>query len=151
MTDWIRPYVLARYDKRVTVEIISMPWHYPDLPNGDKQSFVKVRMLPGDPMSMVEVECHRLEKSNLKEPIYLHYASVCGNRAFPKDMLRYDNCQLTPESAAQDDMIEPTEEVVVQVSDSKTPRWTTDRWNSFGWYLTPYHTFLLTPEGLVRL
>lgn len=61
---------------------------------------------------------------------------------FPLDMLRYDACHpATSEDAAaiarsHDPGIQETSPVtVVRYHDTKDPRWTAARWESFGWRL----------------
>lgn len=75
---------------------------------------------------------------------YSHEMTFEGKGVFPYDMLRYDACFPKmekdalalrfrvdlPESAAREGTWRVT---VVRYTETKDPRWTIERWQSFGW------------------
>jgi hypothetical protein len=78
----------------------------------------------------------------VSRPRYVSYAVVMGEGEFPYDMLRYDNCrpwkELDSGSMRYDAMTGPKGErwvVLERLHVDTNPRWTGDRWKSFGWTL----------------
>lgn len=168
------PYLLAeitdhRFDTQAgpavrTVELIS--YSYPTRVEegpaiGFERELVQVRLVPGDCNTLREIatDCLRRLRAVPKRGLWLHYARTYGLSSFPADMLRYDSCQVHPES---DDLFEHNERyddyrvmdkvgpleddrqiVIVQVSESAKPRWTHARWNSFNWSVKPGQTIKL--------
>jgi hypothetical protein len=77
---------------------------------------------------------------------YTHRAIVSGRGLMPIDMLRYDSCVPATEAdtakiyaCAADNV---AREITVQrVTTERAPRWTPNRWASFGWSLTEAGTW----------
>jgi hypothetical protein len=136
------------------VQVVSYP--YPTERPGIEQpvqeaqaeppKWIKVRMSPGDPTSLHELPLDELEvMPEFVKPktIYLHYARVWNIGpnpwVFPSDMIRRDGCQLEDWNLSVDNDM-PADRfnseqklVVLQVSTAAYPRWTPERWRSFGW------------------
>lgn len=106
---------------------------------------IMVRRVPGDPRTLEEFKLHRVTHYP-KRPRYVHYAIVKGTGSFPLDMLRYEfaapvNFDLILEYpyyrfSGRDE----TDLIIAYASPLIRPRWTNDRWRSFGWELTPLKT-----------
>lgn len=134
-----KPYDLALMQVQVSarlrpVEIISRP-----IPAElSKPETIMVRMVPGDPTTMVEVSTNLLRKAPRKRR-YCHVAEVTTNFPFPEDMLRYDDaalCDWRQQEELEDSvgrpMFRPDAPVLVyRLDERKTPDWTTARWQSF--------------------
>ncbi len=161
----ILPYMLtevydARFDTQsgpavMTVETISRPY-----PEGDDE-VIQVRLVPGDPNTVKVIPTTELNQVKLRtrprKGIWVHYAEVSGFGSFPSDMLRYDSCQLHPDSDDCFDYDEAFAEyrvkrnlpakkriIVCQVSTQAKPRWTPARWASFTWKINHLKTFKLS-------
>lgn len=120
----MKPYdlVIVKQDKVVFVgEIISKPI-------GDGN--IMVRLVPGDPNTMIQLPMNVLSTKLVPRIRYIHYARVrpVRNLPFPDDMLRYDNCVIVEETS--DGFI------VARATVLKTNcSFTVARWVSFGWDL----------------
>jgi hypothetical protein len=109
---------------------------------------VKVRRVPGHPGTLIDVPLRDLSPARGRSKKFVHYAEVRGVGTFPSDMLRYDSCVPVNFEVVEDEYgrvrAVPDEEgaplLVADVTDSATPSWTTERWRSFLWTVTPLRT-----------
>jgi hypothetical protein len=138
-----KPHDLARLShnkskRQRIVEVISKP--FPGEGEEEGTTHIMVRMVPGEPTTMQEVALVMLNPAVRAK--YLHVARVNSTFSFPEDMLRYDAAALFDHEIDEDHVPrEKRHDVLVYiVSDRKTPRWTTARWNSFSCSIKPVLT-----------
>lgn len=138
------PYQLATIlntdisKRRRVVQIISKPT--PD-------NTIMVRMVPGEPTTMIQLPIEGIEHVNEKKPLtlafpYLHVAEVdCSGMVFPEDMLRYDNAALFDHTMIEQSGQRQTEKVHVYcfARNRTTLPWTVKRWESFGAFIKPLY------------
>lgn len=134
-----KPYDLADLAVNVssrprTVEVISRP-----IPSGSSDpsavDTIKVRMVPGEPTTMVEVFLDRLAARPKQR--WLHVAEVECRFTFPEDMLRYDSAFLFDselwESGQDGEGLRGGPWLVYRLNNSKrSAGWSLARWASFG-------------------
>lgn len=111
---------------------------------------IMVRMVPGEPTTMVEMPVSMLRLRPRGKVRYLHVASVRSSLPFPEDMLRYDNAALFDHTVQEEPLRSDGEVIVYTVSDSKAPPWTNARWMSFGaGIIVKYVRDLRHPEAAI--
>jgi hypothetical protein len=118
-----------------------------------------VRMVPQDPGTMRECpEGMLLEKKLGKgRKGWIHYAEVSGAGQFPLDMLRYDfaapaNFMFGPDPHMPGSITTVLDAgcdklIIAKLGYGKKPLWTTERWASSQWKITPLVSILYTPNS----
>jgi hypothetical protein len=138
------PYQLATIlntdisKRRRVVQIISRP---------TPENTIMVRMVPGEPTTMIQLPIEGIEHVNEKKPLsfpepYLHVAEVdCNRMVFAEDMLRYDNAFLFDHTLNEESEDRPDKPVhVYRLFRARTiSPWTIKRWNSFGMSIKPLY------------
>lgn len=155
-----RPYKLATIklptsSRRRVVECISYPFRADGpnmiLPSCDR---IKVRMVPGEPTTMVEVAVADLLPS--PERSWVQIFEVRTHFVFPEDMLRYDGAALYDHTVPEDKTDEngcsvyedPDKPVLCyRVVPRKTFPFTEDRWASFSASVKLLKTIALSDIG----
>lgn len=132
----------AEQGKRMFVgEVMSFP---------TPEDTIMVRRIPGHPGTLMELPITQLSIPSRKYR-YVHYATVAGNGSFPVDMLRYDSCvpvnfmlednYIGPKARLDPAMSTPGDDfLVADVSEHRLPRFTTERWRSFMWFVKELRT-----------
>lgn len=89
-----------------------------------------VRMVPTDPQTEMEFLLADLipVDHNFK---WVHFAEVNWDLIFPEDMLRYDHAALC-DCNMPEDKVDCQNVLIYKLGDTKEPKWTYDRWRSFG-------------------
>jgi hypothetical protein len=125
-----KPYDLASIKlpvstRRRVVECVSQPT--PD-------AKIMVRMVPGEPTTMIEVAVKDLLPYVKKR--YCHIASVTMRFGTAEDMLRHDSAALYDHTINESAETHSVPFLIYTVNDSKYPVWTVERWFSFSAQLT---------------
>jgi hypothetical protein len=154
---------LPTSSRRRVVEVISHP-----IPaeRFAKPETIKVRMVPGEPTTLVEVWVEKLAPVQIQSAYrYVHVAEVRCAFTFPEDMLRYDGAALYRHDLHEDGEPSPkfgdrrglriSEEtdldlglpglpyvlqprvLVYRLSSTRKSPWTVARWHSFSASITP--------------
>lgn len=137
----LKPYDLVTVnekDYRAIGQVISRP---------TIDGTIMVRRVPDDPNTMVELPLDKLSETTIKWK-WVHYAVVSGWDRFPVDMLRYDVAAPANFRLEEDDRGRITTILqdghpalfVARCSELKAVNWTTERWRSFGWTVSPLKT-----------
>jgi hypothetical protein len=142
-----RPYEILNLEvptstRRRKVQAISRPYEdmFTDADGYGQRECIQVRMVPGDPTTMVTVPTSRLERVGFRYN-YIHFAEVWGRPVveligtleFPEDMLRYEAAALYDHTINEEDY-RPTGPVrIYMLTENTRPIWTAARWLSFGW------------------
>jgi hypothetical protein len=89
-------------------------------------------------------------------PFYIHTATVTGSGSFPEDMLRYDCAYPDRQEDVNTIIMSKDRETrekgkginICTINNWPVPKWTPDRWLSFGWKLEHKQTRRLEYEGV---